>query len=286
MNSPLPGLIREIENWWLGHGQQIAGILVYGILIAGIIALVAAMSVDTRATLVSGLFGISYWLVLATIITSLMTGVLFAIYRSAMSRTAFFVSLSFFGLIGITSLALNLSSSHLRLESAMRIQVGADFVHIGGAMAPSLTDQLEAAVHPSVDLKRVVLSNDGGNVDQAVAAAAWFRRRNVKTAIIEGDCASACTIMALLMPERYLAQGASLGFHDLWGQRGREDVLAEAKADLFARFAANAIDLNAVADLFKGRQLIYPSRDYLLANGLISGCWSHQSAAPVTCSTK
>ena len=171
----------------------------------------------------------------------------------------------------------------LRLESALRLQVGPDFVFIGGAMPRTLVAQLEQAVHPSLPLQRVVLSNAGGSIQAALETAEWLRARGVRQAVIEGDCASACAVLALLMQERYLTPGAALGFHDLWGRNAHSDELQRDRAEVLKQLGANGIDVAFIEPLMRGRELQYPDRDILLSRGLVTGCWSVQTRTPESC---
>ena len=178
---------------------------------------------------------------------------------------------------------LGAGANVLRLEAALRLQVGPDFVFIGGAMPRDLGAQLEAAVHPSVPLQRVVLSNAGGSIQAALETAEWLHDRGVRKAVVEGDCASACAVLALLMPERYLTPGAALGFHDLWGREANSDELQRDRAEVLSKMRANGIDTGFIEPLMVGRHLQYPDRAELLSHRIVTGCWSQANRAPEPC---
>ena len=185
---------------------------------------------------------------------------------------------SFAVLIGATH-----ATSNLRLQDAQEIQIGDRFIAINGATSARLTRELSSLLHPSLPLERVHLSNPGGSVSAAVASARLLRGRGVNVAVIEGDCASACAIMALHFPRRYLADGAALGLHDLHSPSGNTEAVATDRAALMASFGAEGLPVHLIDELMTGRQMTYPSRSFLMENALITGCWDMKSSRPDDC---
>ena len=101
--------------------------------------------------------------------------------------------------------------------------------------------------------------------------------------MIEGDCASACAILALLLPERYLASGAALGFHDLWGRNEGSAELRRDRTEVLRQLEANGVDVAFIEPLMSRRELKYPDRSQLLSRGIVTGCWSTQAQSPEAC---
>lgn len=105
----------------------------------------------------------------------------------------------------------------------------------------------------------------------------------MRQAVIEGDCASGCDVLALLMQERYLTPGAALGFHDLWGRKADADELQRDRAEVLSQLDANGIDVGFIAPMMVGRDLRYPDRAQLLSRRIVTGCWSPTARAPAPC---
>lgn len=172
----------------------------------------------------------------------------------------------------------------LTQRAQQRIAVGRDFVRItGGDTAANLGELLQQLVDDSVPLNRVELDNGGGDVNGAIAAARWLRRRGVDRAVITGRCASACAYMALMFPQRYLAPGGSMGFHDITSLTGDKQAAAEGRATLIASIIANGVNEVIAQGLFATRELRWPSQQQLLQDNLITSCWDPKAQAPAPC---
>lgn len=253
------------------------------LLFSGLLGVLIARGTEQRAALATSLLNISAVLVIATAIATAISAIAWLFFRRSGGR-AWTIACAMTALCSLIAIGgLGAGANVLRLEAALRLQVGPDFVFIGGAMPRDLIAQLERAAHPSVPLQRVVLSNSGGSIRAALETAEWLRMRGVRQAVVEGDCASACAVLALLMEERYLTPGAALGFHDLWGRKADSDELQRDRAEVFSQLNANAVDVAFVESLMFGRELQYPDRDHLLAHGVVTGCWSQTERAPEPC---
>lgn len=269
--------------WWTQYRIPLGYWVCTALLCVGLLGILIARSTDQRATTAALLLNLSAVLLLVAATAALACSVAWIVTRKDWARqwTAFGGAVSACMLLAVAGLGAGANA--LRLESGLRLQVGPDFVFIGGAMPRNLAAQLESLVHPSVPLNRVILSNSGGSVEAAIETAAWLRERGVLRAVVEGDCASACAILALLMAERYLTPGAALGFHDLWGRRASSPELQADRARIFEHLAANGIDTGFVRPLMSGRLLQYPPRPVLLEHRLVTGCWSQALRAPEAC---
>lgn len=244
---------------------------------------VSALEVQLRAEIASTLLNVFAAALACSAVAGVCTGAWRVARPSEQAFRIFRLAVLCAGVSLFALLALGPPATRLNLSSNMVVQVGADFVFIGGAIAPELPLRLEETVHPGLRVQRVVLSSSGGSVEGAMAAVDWFQSRGVRQAIIEGDCTSACALLALMMPERYLTPGAALGFHDLWGRKADSDELQRDRAKVLSQLDANGIDVGFIAPLMVGRDLRYPDRAQLLSRRIVTGCWSQTARAPEPC---
>lgn len=253
-------------------------------LTTGLAVVIAASEIERRANFAGTLQKLSLLVTLASlmlIVIGLVSWVFIRALREDLWSTTQLLMLttafSFVVLLGSTHATTSLS-----LQSAQQVQIGDGFVAINGATSPRLTRELTGLLHHSLKIERVHLSNPGGSVSAAVASARLLRGRGVQVAVIEGDCASACAIMALHFPRRYLADGAALGLHDLHNP-SRTDTLAEDRAALMASFRAEGLPVDLLNELMSGRQMNYPTRAVLLDSALVTGCWNMADQKPAAC---
>lgn len=253
------------------------------LLSAGLLGVLIARGTEQRAALATSLLNIAAGIVVAAAIATGISAIAWLLFRrpGARGSTVACAMTALCSLIAVGGLGAG--ANVLRLEAALRLQVGPDFVFIGGAMPRDLMAKLEGAVHPSVTLQRVVLSNSGGSIQAALETAEWLRGRGVLQAVVEGDCASACAVLALLMKERYLTPGAALGFHDVWGRKADSDELQRDRAEVISQLKTNGIDVAFIEPLMVGRQMRYPDRAQLLTRRVVTGCWSQTARAPEPC---
>lgn len=254
-------------------------------LTTGLAGVIAASEIERRFNVTSWLQRVSLLVLLAALCMAAI-GILAMIpFRSL--RKDLWTTTQLLFLVAGFSVAVLIGSTHsttaLALQSAQQIQIGDGFIAVNGATAPRLARDLEGLIHPSLKIERIHLSNPGGSVQAAIAAARLLRGRGVNTAVIEGDCASACAIMALHFPARYLAAGASLGLHDIHSPSGNAEAVATERAALMASFSAEGLNVDVLDNLMKTRRMIYPSRSDLLRDGLVTGCWDMKVQQPTPC---
>lgn len=243
----------------------------------------AALDEQTRYEIASGLLSVFAVALVGSVAFSLGALVWRRLHPGTLASQLLQIGLLSVGMGLVGLMVLGASATRLRLSSNMSVQVGADFIFVGGSIAPELAARLKATVHPSVHLTHVVLSSGGGSVEGAVAAADWLSARGVTRAVIEGDCSSACALLALMFPERILTPGAALGFHDLTGTPAVLSGARLVREDLIARLARNGISSQVMEGLLSGQVLQFPDRATLFSEKLITGCWAHRSGTPVRC---
>lgn len=187
----------------------------------------------------------------------------------------------------VTSFAAlaSLPPVHQRLviDAAMVVSFGPDEVRITGGTGRSLPQRLREGLGPELHPTRVVLSNTGGNVQAGLAAAALLRARGIDTAVIDGDCASACAFMAALFPRRLLTPTGRLGYHDIRAYGASPAIETENRATLIARLEASGYASALVQRMLASKSLVYPARGELLRDGLVTGCWDSQDRQEVAC---
>lgn len=265
------------------HGRAVTLWIVTAVLSIALVGYLTALDLSVRAELSSALLSVVAALFVCSLVACALSVALKAWRRNTVAIQLSNISLAATGVTLIAMLTLGAATTRLRLASNMRVQVGADFVFVGGTIGHDLEAQLDESAHPSVAIDRIVLSSSGGSVSAAIGAANWLKARGVRRAVIEGDCASACAFLALMLPERYLAPGAALGFHDISTPTIMPSKGEATRSELIERIAGNGISVDVMEALLSGRELRYPSRAELLSDQLVTGCWSQQSKAPARC---
>ncbi|MFS4580297.1 hypothetical protein [Phaeobacter sp. C3_T13_0] len=81
-----------------------------------------------------------------------------------------------------------------------------------GEIPHGLTRRMEALMEDTPALREVALSGPGGLIYEARGVAQLIRERSLDT-VVEGLCASACTLVFVAGRDRRLAEGGALGFH-------------------------------------------------------------------------
>lgn len=59
---------------------------------------------------------------------------------------------------------------------------------------------------------RIIITSQGGDIGSAVSIALWISRNKVPV-IVDGNCSSACVIIAVSGPHLYATNGSKFGFH-------------------------------------------------------------------------
>lgn len=158
-------------------------------------------------------------------------------------------------------------------KGEQRITYGDGFVRLTGAIADDLAQQLEAHSDSSLRLGRVELEGPGGDPAGALAGGRWLRAHGVQRAVVTGDCASACAILALMFPERDIAPGGRLGFHSIISPSGDNLHATGVQRDVNTVLAENGIAGDLLARLFNSRDVVWYTRDELVSANIVADCW-------------
>jgi len=264
------------------HHHYVAFTAAWLVVILLFATVMVAQPLDRRAALAGGIFRASVWGFLACVAAWLGCAFMRA-FQYRLPRFTYNVLTVASALMFLGIYAGGASNTRLELKSQQQIRFGHDIVQIHGAIAPTLADDLRRLMHPTLRPTRVELTSPGGSVAAALNTADLLIDHGVQRAVIQGDCNSACAIMALALPERYLAPGAGLGFHELSALGTSRTDLAEEREMLLLRFSHQGLPTETLRPLFQGRDMQYPTRAWLLQHNLITGCWDDQKETPVEC---
>lgn len=144
---------------------------------------------------------------------------------------------------------------------------------IKGSFDLGLTRRLRSHLVENPELEEILLSSDGGLVNQGRAVANLIRESKVSTLVTE-TCESACTIAFMAGDQRRLAETAKLGFHSYsykaWNAHPNIDPEAEYRRDL-AVFAERGVSREFIGQLERlpATTMWYPGIKELLASGVV-----------------
>jgi hypothetical protein len=173
------------------------------------------------------------------------------------------------------AVALNADAAqNAQLEMAQRLVLDGDTLRLDGAIAKSLPSRLRKLYASGAHPNRLVLgANHGGDVEAMLEAAKILQGHQVTDARVTGPCDSACAFLALLLPQRHLAPGGALGFHDVRKSiNGDRKAAEDSRQRLHASMRAAGYSDNLVDELLANDQVQYPARAELQRRLLITGC--------------
>jgi hypothetical protein len=139
---------------------------------------------------------------------------------------------------------------------------------VSGAIGPNLPEKVRAALSSGTVHRLRLKNNDGGDVSAAMMTSLILRDAGITQVRVEGLCASSCAFLALLLPERFYAPHAKLGFHDVRSIVGKRDG-AELTRELLrismrqAGLTADQVDLILSTD-----EVVWYSREQLVELGM------------------
>lgn len=146
-------------------------------------------------------------------------------------------------------------------------------IRLSGPISFSMSAAFAEALEQGPGLATLELDSPGGRVIAARSMARLVRERGLDT-LVNGDCASACTLVFVAGAQRRIGPGARLGFH---GYQHRTyvqlvDVAAEEEKDR-AAFLDRGVDPGFVARIFRAGpdEMWFPDHAVLLSAGLATG---------------
>ncbi len=156
-------------------------------------------------------------------------------------------------------------------------QVAADGASILllGPLGSGSGERFAAALAGAPDARLVHLSSPGGRLFEARRIAAEVRRRGLDT-YVDGECASACTVVLMAGRDRGATPNARIGFHrsrfgGAWS--GADPLIGLYRADGLPR------DFLARVAATPSASMWYPTRDELAAAGVVTR-WSLGGETP------
>lgn len=188
-------------------------------------------------------------------------------------------------IIGLSALSMTAIANGIRptlqTEMLFGLQVEPHRVILSGATPDDMDERLEKALLPGQRIDRVELSGIGGSVEAAERATRILKAHGAATAVVVGECASACATMFEEFPHRYVAPAGRLGFHAFWG--GHFNSAAEAQQREIEHLVSRGVEAAYAEQLFASPMLTWPSLSALYHHRLASGCWDPDAEAPVAC---
>lgn len=121
-----------------------------------------------------------------------------------------------------------------RMDHRMTVSAAAGELVITGAIGPSLPAEVRERVSSGQIHRLVLKANQGGDVIAAVIVGYTLKEHAITQVRIEGDCASSCAFLALMMPERFFGPTARLGFHDVRSLTGNRQQVGPEREILRA----------------------------------------------------
>jgi hypothetical protein len=140
-------------------------------------------------------------------------------------------------------------------------------VRVDGPFGLGTARELKRVLDASPDVKYVELeSRIGGLVDEGLAAYDMIRARHLTT-FTRYTCVSACTIAYMAGERRFLADNATLQFHE-WENNGKR---LESDSDMGRRlFVASGVSPDFAVRAFAGHALWVPDRTTMITAGVVT----------------
>lgn len=97
-------------------------------------------------------------------------------------------------------------------EDARIVALGDGVVALAGTLGPNLVQDFLRTDRESGPINMVRISSPGGLVEPALELAKMFESRRI-TVVIEGECSSACLLLAVASPRSFSEANVVFGFH-------------------------------------------------------------------------
>lgn len=227
-------LLRYAASHWRGEQSLAQSLFVNGLLL-GLVFVAASYFLASRFVSLSTDYGLTlYWLALYFLLGSSLTWQTVGIWRSSVRHP---VSVGFDGLKNVARISVAIAwlvfvpallksgipglvsaieqARWLQTEGRWEIQVIRDGreVELSGGIGHGIADEVAATFTqwPGIEVVHLNLRN-GGLVHEAEALYRLFDDKGVVT-YVSTSCQSACALAFLGGRERYVRNGATLGFH-------------------------------------------------------------------------
>ena len=121
------------------------------------------------------------------------------------------------------------------------------------------------ALHDHPEIKTVVFDSPGGLIRPALQIGTYIHERGLSTAVLPSAvCASACAYIWLGADHRYLAHGAHLGFHGVYGDDGATLTMTGSGNGMVGAYMARlgySDDVVALATMAKPAEMVWIDPD-------------------------
>lgn len=174
--------------------------------------------------------------------------------------------LGFFSLI-VAYRGYWIASTNHRMSVEVR---GAELV-VSGAIGPGLPGKFKEALSGGTVHRLVLKDNSGGDVIAAILSSMALRDAGVTQVRIEGRCASSCAFLALLVPERFYAPDAQIGFHDVRSISGNRDGAQPDRDILRVSLRQSGLTQDHVDLILSSDEIVWYSPQQLVGLGIERG---------------
>jgi hypothetical protein len=154
-------------------------------------------------------------------------------------------------------------------QAGYSVTVEGDRLIVSGSLAWGLLDKAERALAENSQIQIVVLEGPGGHVGVGTRLGDMIKARGLDTLTTE-FCASACTEAFVAGKNRYLREGAKLGFHAVGGDS--ENAIEMGKRRSIEHMRAAGLTEDFIARSFEtpADSLWYPTYDELREANVIT----------------
>lgn len=200
----------------------------------------------------------------------------------AVSATSLLTSLVLF--LAVCAWFAGSSGLMLKLSMTHEIEVDGNRVVLSGAVPPDLEERMRKAIQGASGVSILELAaNEGGALNYLESTRDYLVGEGVRRAVVTGPCGSACALLALMMPEAYVANRGRLGFHQTSSGTKLREQNTELRESLIRAIDRQRGNGELVSALSVGEPIVYQPRGFLLDRGLIDGCWDEKAGEPARC---
>ncbi len=302
-NSQLPPLhAKRSPNWFVAHwrGDLSLGVSYWGmgfilyVLIFSLAFVAKVISSNVSSAFILATFWITYWSGAIALQTWLWVGV----WRSANNHVdrggkagwattakvmVFLGILQSIGTItgpnggiqNITEAIEHIDTIHGYSKYEVKALRGGKEILIRGAIGEGIADAFDKTIAANPNARVVQINSTGGLLAEAKKIRDRIRSRGMTT-YAPGECTSAATIIFMGGNERFMANTAKMGFHEPRLPTIDGENLRALLTDEENYMVSSGVSRTFMAKAFtyKGPDVWYPSKNELLASGVITGVTS------------